>query len=246
MSGPNYFGFVPTEELPGGHCSRVWTDGPRVLKVPFQGEEMTTGRLAAERMSGRPGVRVLNSDVSTGALLMDRLGDPLSTAWSVKDDDKALDIFVNLALAMRKISPEGMMELSTFFADDDPLACQLLRTTKSKVFLHGDLHHENILRDPNEDRWLAIDPKGLVGDPAHEAAAYVRNPVGYMGEVGDMELLVRNRIERLAFGLNVPSARIWGWSLVEVRSDSPEPGSDWERVQRALEAMESDYRAAIA
>jgi streptomycin 6-kinase len=240
MSGPDYFGFVPIEELPGGHCSRVWTDGPRVLKVPFQGEEMTTGRLAAERMSGWPGVRVLASDVATGALLMDRLGDPLSATWSAEDDDKALDIFLNLALAMRKISPEGMMDLSAFFPTDDPLASYMLKTTSSKVFLHGDLHHENILRDPNEDRWLAIDPKGLVGDPAHEAAAYVRNPVGHLAEVGNMDQLLRNRIERLAEGLNVPAQRIWGWSLLEVRSESNEPGSDWDLVQKALEAM-TDY-----
>ena len=36
--------------------------------------------------------------------------------------------------------------------------------------MHGDLHHENIIcasRDP----WLAIDPKGLMGDPPFNAGS---------------------------------------------------------------------------
>ncbi|MHA6298523.1 aminoglycoside phosphotransferase family protein [Devosia sp. CAU 1758] len=42
--------------------------------------------------------------------------------------------------------------------------------------LHGDLHHDNIL---SSDRgWLAIDPKGLVGDPHYELANSFRNPFG--------------------------------------------------------------------
>ena len=28
--------FYPTEELPGGHCSRVFADDSRVLKIPWQ------------------------------------------------------------------------------------------------------------------------------------------------------------------------------------------------------------------
>ena len=30
--------------------------------------------------------------------------------------------------------------------------------------LHGDLHHDNVLRARREP-WLAIDPHGVVGDP---------------------------------------------------------------------------------
>ncbi|MEX0955733.1 MAG: aminoglycoside phosphotransferase family protein [Rhizobiaceae bacterium] len=40
--------------------------------------------------------------------------------------------------------------------------------------LHGDIHHENILLSPRG--WLAIDPKGLIGDPAYDAANMFHNP----------------------------------------------------------------------
>lgn len=40
--------------------------------------------------------------------------------------------------------------------------------------LHGDIHHDNILRAG--DDWAAIDPKGLVGDPAYDYANSFQNP----------------------------------------------------------------------
>jgi streptomycin 6-kinase len=44
------------------------------------------------------------------------------------------------------------------------------------VPLHGDLHHDNIIA--SRRGWLAIDPKGMIGDPAYEVANLFRNPHG--------------------------------------------------------------------
>lgn len=41
--------------------------------------------------------------------------------------------------------------------------------------LHGDLHHDNIMHGPRG--WLVIDPKGVYGDPAFEAANVFYNPL---------------------------------------------------------------------
>jgi len=41
--------------------------------------------------------------------------------------------------------------------------------------LHGDFHHENLLL--GERGWLAIDPKGLIGDPAYDSANLFYNPL---------------------------------------------------------------------
>lgn len=41
--------------------------------------------------------------------------------------------------------------------------------------LHGDLHHDNILFGPRG--WLAIDPKGVIGDPGFDAANMFYNPL---------------------------------------------------------------------
>ncbi|MBU1307515.1 MAG: phosphotransferase [Alphaproteobacteria bacterium] len=56
------------------------------------------------------------------------------------------------------------------------IALKLFDRPTATIPLHGDLHHDNILA--SDRGWLAIDPKGLVGDPAYELANVFRNPVG--------------------------------------------------------------------
>ena len=58
--------------------------------------------------------------------------------------------------------------------------------------LHGDLHHGNILSSDGRG-WLAIDPKGLLGEPAYDLANVFLNPVGMMEVIQDP-----SRIDRLA------------------------------------------------
>ncbi|MFC9691673.1 aminoglycoside phosphotransferase family protein [Kribbella sp. NPDC056951] len=41
------------------------------------------------------------------------------------------------------------------------------------VLVHGDLHHRNILSADREP-WLAVDPKGLIGDPAYDAVTFLK------------------------------------------------------------------------
>ena len=45
------------------------------------------------------------------------------------------------------------------------------------VLLHGDFHHDNLLRRGDND-WAIIDPKGLIGDPAFEVVTWMWNPMG--------------------------------------------------------------------
>lgn len=46
----------------------------------------------------------------------------------------------------------------------------LLKTSSNKFVLHGDLHQDNILLDGTS--YIAIDPKGVVGEREFEAAAF--------------------------------------------------------------------------
>ncbi len=51
---------------------------------------------------------------------------------------------------------------------------QLLKTSAPCILLHGDLHQDNILA--NEEDWLVIDPKGVIGYPIKDVCACVENP----------------------------------------------------------------------
>ena len=57
------------------------------------------------------------------------------------------------------------------------IARTLLAEQSDVMPLHGDLHHENILSDES-GQWRAIDPHGLIGDPAYDAANFFGNPIG--------------------------------------------------------------------
>lgn len=230
------WGFVPTEELPGGYCSHVYANLTHVLKVPFRGEEMTTGRLAAERMSGQGGVHVLRSDVATGALLMERLGGDLSE--STLEEEARIDVFISLARQLRNLPTEGLWEIEDYFPESE-LRNKLLASTNERCFLHGDLHHYNILRGSKD--WLAIDPKGLVGDPAIEGAAFLGNPAGRLQDIDDLTGLLRLRITRISEGLELDPWRVWAWGKVRAEDDEEPYDAESLRFQAAMKELESEF-----
>ncbi len=51
----------------------------------------------------------------------------------------------------------------------------LLAAPRDVVVLHGDIHHGNVL-DGGARGWLAIDPKGLLGERTFDYANILRNP----------------------------------------------------------------------
>jgi streptomycin 6-kinase len=54
-------------------------------------------------------------------------------------------------------------------------ARELLGDPRDVVVLHGDLHHGNVL-DAGERGWIAIDPKGLIGERGFDFANIFHNP----------------------------------------------------------------------
>ena len=63
----------------------------------------------------------------------------------------------------------------TQFVEAAECAQALLSSQRDVRPLHGDVHHANILSSPRG--WLAIDPKGLIGEPAFDAANLFCNPL---------------------------------------------------------------------
>lgn len=54
------------------------------------------------------------------------------------------------------------------------LVAELVASPASRLLLHGDLHQFNILAAGKE--WLAIDPKGLIGERECEIGPLILNP----------------------------------------------------------------------
>jgi streptomycin 6-kinase len=95
------------------------------------------------------------------------------------------------------------------------LSAALLNSTTKEVLLHADLHHQNIL---SSDRagYLAVDPHGVVGDPAFEIATFMRNPIPEIINISTPELkdLLKQRLTLFAKLLNFDKERLQAWAYV--------------------------------
>ncbi|HHT9168475.1 TPA: aminoglycoside phosphotransferase family protein [Legionella pneumophila] len=89
----------------------------------------------------------------------------------------------------------------------------LLATPSESVLLHGDLHHDNMLQ--NGDGWIVIDPKGVIGEPAYELAAFIRNPIPELLAQKNAANIISQRIARFAAILELPEQRILDWCFVQ-------------------------------
>jgi streptomycin 6-kinase len=90
---------------------------------------------------------------------------------------------------------------------------ELLESSAKAVLLHGDLHHDNILQQG--DDWIVIDPKGVIGEPAYEVAAFIRNPIPELLALNNAVTVISDRITRFAEILEIPERRILDWCYVQ-------------------------------
>lgn len=93
------------------------------------------------------------------------------------------------------------------------LYVNLAATQRNPRLLHGDLQHYNVLFDSDRG-WVAIDPKGVIGEVEYEIGAAMRNPV----ERPDLFLsrkVIEKRLEQLTGRLNLDYARTVRWTFAQ-------------------------------
>ena len=206
-----------------------------VLKIGVPNPELTTEIAALSVFDGRGCARLLAADPVRGALLLERLR-PGALLRTLPDDGEATRIAARLMRQLRRpVSPThtfpttarwalGFVRMrERFQGGTGPLPAaltgraealfrDLLASAGEPALLHGDLHHDNIL-SAGRQPWLAIDPKGVVGEPAYEAGALLRNPVGRLLKEPDPVAVTARRVDILAAELNVDRHRLLGWGL---------------------------------
>ena len=94
------------------------------------------------------------------------------------------------------------------------LYAELCDSMGEPVVLHGDLHHDNVLRS-GAGGWLAIDPAGIVGEREYETGALLRNPWPGLLELPHPGRILERRIDQLAEALELDVGRIRGWAYSE-------------------------------
>jgi streptomycin 6-kinase len=216
------------------------TGGERlVLKVGVPVPELLSEMAALRMMEGRGAVRLLDADAEAGALLLERLepGTPL-VALSEVDDARATSAAASVMRELWHPVPHahsfpsvadwgrGFRRMRARFGggsgpfppklvdEAEALFAELLDSSAAPVVLHGDLHHGNILAAARAP-WLAIDPKGLVGEPAYEVGALLRNPLPQLLNLPRPVRVSERRIAQLAEELGFDRARVRGWGVAQ-------------------------------
>lgn len=164
---------------------------PAMLKVARAAEERAGARLMAW-WDGDGAARVLAHEGD--ALLLERArgaGSLVRMARTGRDDEASRILCAAAAglHAPRDRPPPELVPLERWFRALEPAAARyggllarsaaaargLLAAPREVVVLHGDLHHGNVL-DFGARGWLAIDPKGLVGERGFDFANLFCNP----------------------------------------------------------------------
>jgi streptomycin 6-kinase len=221
-----------------------------VLKVCAGGPEFTSEIEALQAFSGGAAVELLDHNIELGALLLERLaGRALA---SLDRDEDATRIAAQLMRELWRPLPsnssfpttaqwaDGLRRLRARFDGGtgpfpralvemaESLFRELLSSTEPPMLLHGDLHHFNIL-SAGRRPWVAIDPKGLAGEPAYEVGALLRNPDVRLCTDAQVQ---RRRLDVLHDELGFDRDRMLGWGVAQAVLSAwwsyEDIGSGWE------------------
>ena len=167
----------------------VRRDGlPAVIKVSFPHPGNVDQPFAFAAWDGRGAVRLYDRDDARFAMLLERAGP--GTLAEVADNDKAVGVLGELSRRLAVPAPAGLPRLrdqvvgweSEIRAAEflprgtvDAAIAALRELDHPETMVHGDLHDSNVLAGSREP-WLAIDPKGIVGDPAYDAFTVIHSP----------------------------------------------------------------------
>ncbi len=116
---------------------------------------------------------------------------------------------------------------------------ELCDSAGEAVVLHGDLHHENILR--SGDGWVAIDPVGVVGEREYEVGALMHNPWPGLLDLPDPGRVLARRLDILTERLELDGSRLraWAWATAVLSAAwSVEAGEDPAHPLACAELLE--------
>lgn len=247
-------------ETPTGHLYQVDSiHGSSVLKIftDLGKHDERGGSIFLGALKGDGAALLYEYD--DRAQLMEYLPGPNLYEFSQKgQEDKATEIFVGLVKKIRSkkivASQEQLMtmrdlfkifdrvspprELADLFTKAQKLSKQLVATQTEEILLHGDLHHENVMKN-SRGEYVCFDPKGIMGDPAYELATTLKNPMAYQETSQNLEMFKKRAIS-FSKELNLPLERIVGFAFIHLCLSvgwAIEDGGDYSHQEALLKKV---------
>jgi len=224
-----------------------------VLKIalPLDNSEIYNEAKFLQMANGDGAVKILKQDETHRAILLERLtpGKNLKEVCR-QDKAKAVEITIPIVRGLLKEPPPNseFRKLDEWFNNffeksaktNFPREFQnktlefyerLSFDSKSKLLIHGDLHHENILSATREP-FLAIDPKGIVGDIGYEIAVFLNNHLWWLADEKNLKEKLNDAVRRFseAFEIEPTDLRKWAYAQMVLSAwwTFDENGENWQ------------------
>jgi streptomycin 6-kinase len=214
----------------------VLANGTEVIVKTGLTDEFPSQPRALRHFDGHGMVQLLAYDERDAAMLLERL-KPGTSLRAVEDDEVAISAAADVMREIWRPLPwehypfptvcdwgKGFARLRAqydgstgpfppaIFDKAEKLYAELSATMAEPVLLHGDLHQDNILSAEREP-WLAVDPKGVIGEPVFETGALLRNFWPDILSIPNPKSLMARRIDQLSAELGFDRERIYDWGF---------------------------------
>jgi streptomycin 6-kinase len=112
---------------------------------------------------------------------------------------------------LRRNAGELAHELPRRVLDAALATVRELGPVQPDTLIHGDLHARNILRGDREP-WLAVDPKGCVGDPAYDGGTLLKSRALALLAAEDLGKAVHRSLDVFAEAAELDRERVRRWT----------------------------------
>jgi streptomycin 6-kinase len=214
----------------------ILADGTEVIVKTGLTNEFPSQPRALRHFDGHGMAQLLAYDERDAVMLLERL-KPGTSLRAVEDDEIAISAAADVMRKIWRPLPQkhypfpivsdwgkGFARLReqyngrtgpfppAIFDKAEKLYAELSASMAEPVLLHGDLHQDNILSAEREP-WLAVDPKGVIGEPVFETGALLRNFWPDILSIPNPKSLMARRIDQLSAELGFDRKRIYDWGF---------------------------------
>lgn len=210
------------------------TEQPVILKISYDAESIANEKHALTIFNGNGAIRLIDVNKNYNALLLQQAIPGMTlTSLYPEQSEYVMDCYVNTLEKLHSNNLTNMQNhrhiadwlkvIDKLTPDQIPKALlnrainlrdKLLQSMRPLVFLHGDLHHDNILQHGNE--WVAIDPKGIIGEPEFEIAAFYFMYVSELAKTVNVKNIIQASVSLLAQKSKLDADRIMDWVFVRL------------------------------
>ena len=222
------------------------------LAIPEKKSPIFNEKKILEIFNGEGAVRVLRFDERFYALLLEKL-TPGENLVKICQKDDAQSNFIAIQVLQRLLTKtttekndfpllkdwvSGLQNAEKpsfapeFVKKAREFLDELIASSNKSFLLHGDLHHQNILSATREE-FLAIDPKGIIGDIGFEISTFLNNPRGWVLSHPEREKIIENRLEQFSEAFEIEPRDLQKWAFSEAVLSAwwtfEESRADWEK-----------------